>query len=143
MFFKLFKISEQQERNRPLVFFLALSLLVSPMFMWATAASAMSAAQTVRLLANQNAQVTVYFTNTTGKTLTSGLNKASVYVYGKSSVLGHASWLGNDHPAIMNQATLAPGAMGSATFWVHAPTKAGTYWLLSVTSTFSIRGSTP
>jgi hypothetical protein len=53
--------------------------------------------------------------------------KIALYLYGSKSVLEHGSWRKADLPASIDQKTVSPGQIATATFYVKAPTKAGSY----------------
>ncbi len=100
---------------------------------------------TIRLEPGESKRVFVSFTNIGTKTWTSGLSSTAVYLYGNSSVLGHAAWLKDDVPALIDQSSVGPGKIATASFWVKAPTKAGTYrekFLLSAGKNVWVKGST-
>lgn len=72
-------------------------------------------------------QITLRFKNVGTKTWTAGLRATAVYVYGKSSLFAHPTWKADDLPALIREATVKPGAMASAVFYVKAPMIPGTY----------------
>lgn len=93
----------------------------------------------------ENKLITLKFKNVGTKSWTGGKSSTAVYLYGKSSIFGHAAWLGNDMPAVIKEKTVAPGAMASASFYVHAPSTPGTYterFLLSSAPNAWIKDST-
>lgn len=99
----------------------------------------------VTMTVNENKLITLKFKNVGTKTWTAGKNATAVYLYGSSSVFGHASWLANDLPAVIKEATVKPNAMASASFYVHAPSVPGTYterFLLSSAPNTWIKDST-
>ena len=98
----------------------------------------------VTLAPDQTKTITLKFKNVGTKTWTRGKTATVVYLYGKSSVFAHSSWLADDLPALIDQATVKPGVMASASFIVKAPSKIGTYterFLLSYGSGLWIKGS--
>ncbi len=98
----------------------------------------------VTLAPDQAKTITLKFKNVGTKSWTRGKSATSVYLYGKSSALSHSSWLASDLPALIDQTTVKPGAMASASFLVKAPSKVGTYterFLLSYGDNLWIKGS--
>ncbi|MFA5936206.1 MAG: NBR1-Ig-like domain-containing protein, partial [Patescibacteria group bacterium] len=98
----------------------------------------------VTLAPGQSKLITLKFKNSGSKTWTAGKSATAVYLYGKSSIFGHPTWLKDDQPAIIKEAKVAPGAMASASFYVKAPSTPGTYserFLLSYASNAWIKGS--
>lgn len=88
--------------------------------------------------------VTLKFKNVGTKTWTAGQDKVAVYLYGGSSVLSYTTWLRKDLPTIIEPASVAPGQMASASFYVKAPATVGEYqerFLLSYGSNLWIKGS--
>lgn len=75
----------------------------------------------------QSKLITLKFKNVGTKTWIAGRSATAVYLYGKSSVFGHPSWLANDLPAVIREASVKPGAMASTVFYVKAPMVPGTY----------------
>ena len=111
----------------------------------ASAFEAKTSGATIRLEAGESKKVFVSFTNVGTKTWTAGLQNTAVYLYGNSSIFGHPSWLKDDAPALIDQMTVGPGKVATASFWVKAPSKPGTYrerFLLSAGKNVWIKGST-
>lgn len=81
----------------------------------------------VTLKPGEKKLITLKFKNSGAKTWYAGQNKTAVYLYGKSSLFGHASWLKDDLPAVIAQATVKPGQVASATFWIQAPQVSGVF----------------
>lgn len=75
----------------------------------------------------QDKLITLKFKNVGTKTWKSGRSAAAVYLYGDSSIFAHPSWLDDDLPAVIREASVKTGAMASATFYVRAPKTPGTY----------------
>lgn len=75
----------------------------------------------------QSKLITLKFKNVGTKTWIAGRSATAVYLYGKSSIFGHPSWLADDLPAVIREASVKPGAMASAVFYVKAPMVPGTY----------------
>ena len=127
------------------MFFLScLTFLGSAAITQAATYTATTADATVTLQAGTAQQVTLRFTNTGTGTWTRGKTATALFLYGDTSVLGHASWLKNDLPGLIAQATVKPGQTASATFWVKAPPQAGIYeerFLLSYATNQWVKGS--
>ena len=81
----------------------------------------------VSLKPGEKKQITLKFKNTGNKTWYAGQNKTAVFLYGKSSLFGHASWLKDDLPALIAQSSVKPGQTASATFWIQAPQASGIF----------------
>ena len=81
----------------------------------------------VTLAPGEEKSVFVSIKNQTSQTWQGGLSKTSLYLYGSSSPLKHSSWAKNDLPATIAQASVKPGQIATASFWVKAPSKPGTY----------------
>ncbi|MFH1621024.1 MAG: SpoIID/LytB domain-containing protein [Patescibacteria group bacterium] len=89
-------------------------------------------------------QITLKFKNVGTETWIGSKTKTAVYLYGNSSILGHASWLKDDLPAIIAQPSVKPGQVASASFLITAPKTPGTYnerFLLSYGPNQWIKGS--
>lgn len=98
----------------------------------------------VKLAPGEKKQITLKFKNIGAKTWYPGQAKTAVYLYGNSSLFGHASWLKDDLPAVIAQAAVKPGQVASATFWIQAPRVSGTFkdrYLLSYGPNAWIKGS--
>lgn len=111
----------------------------------ASAFEAKTSGAKIRLEAGESKKVFVSFTNVGTKTWTAGLQQTAVYLYGNSSIFGHASWLKDDAPALIDQMTVGPGKVATASFFVTAPSKPGTYrerFLLSAGKNVWVKGST-
>lgn len=96
------------------------------------------------LAPGESKQITLKFKNVGTQTWTGSVSKTAVYLYGRASVFGHPSWLKDDLPGPIAQASVKPGQMASATFWVKAPPVPGTYterFLLSYGPNAWIKGS--
>lgn len=135
-------------------YFISLSLVVFPSF-YTTARSALAASpagyeasgsgKTVTLPAGSDASVTLTYKNTGTQTWIGSRANTSLYLYGDTTIFHHPSWLTHDLAAVITPAIIHPGQTATATFWVHAPSKGGTYterFLLSVTPTTWMKGST-
>jgi len=110
----------------------------------AEAYQAQVSAGSVSIPPGQTKIITLKFKNIGTKTWVAGKTATAVYLYGNSSVLGHASWLKDDMPAVIKETKVAPGAMASASFSVTAPKTPGTYterFLLSYAPNSWIKGS--
>ncbi|MCC7357550.1 hypothetical protein IT408_03535 [Candidatus Uhrbacteria bacterium] len=110
----------------------------------ATTLEAKTSGATIRLEAGESKKIFVSFTNVGTKTWTAGLNGTAVYLYGNSSIFGHPSWLKDDVPALIDQASVGPGKVATASFWIKAPSKAGKYrerFLLSAGKNVWVKGS--
>jgi len=81
----------------------------------------------VSLGPGEEKSIFVSIKNQTSQTWQGGLNKTSLYLYGDSSPLKHSSWVKNDLPVTIAQTTVKPGQIATASFWVKAPSKPGTY----------------
>jgi hypothetical protein len=98
----------------------------------------------VTMATDQIKLVTLKFKNVGTKTWIAGQDKVAVYLYGSSSVLSHTTWLRKDLPAVIEPASVPPGQMASASFYVKAPSTVGEYqerFLLSYGSNLWIKGS--
>lgn len=84
-------------------------------------------AGSVTMTVGESKLITLKFKNIGTKTWTAGKSATAVYLYGKSTPFSHSSWIANDLPAIINEKTVKPGAMASASFYVTAPTSPGVY----------------
>ncbi|MCI0479233.1 hypothetical protein L0Y59_01690 [Candidatus Uhrbacteria bacterium] len=96
------------------------------------------------IVAGQTKAITLKFKNVGTRTWIAGQDATAVFLYGNASVFGHASWLKDDLPIVIEQASVKPGAMASATFMVTAPKTPGTYterFLLSYGKDAWIKGS--
>lgn len=96
------------------------------------------------MTADQVKLITLKFKNIGAKTWYAGQDKVAVYLYGSSSILSHATWLKKDLPALIEPASVKPGQMASASFYVKAPAAAGEYherFLLSYGKNLWIKGS--
>lgn len=127
---------------------LAISFLTLQLGLPVSAASepyrAQVSAGSVTLAPGEQKQITLKFKNIGSKTWMSGKDATSVFLYGASSLFGHASWLKDDQPAVIREAKVAPGAMASAVFTVRAPSSPGVYterFLLSYGKNAWIKGS--
>ncbi len=110
----------------------------------ALAYQAETVAADVTLKAGTDTQITLKFKNVGTEPWIAGINNVAVYLYGKTSVLAHASWLKDDMPGLLLQAKVWPGQTGAAVFTVHAPATNGTYterFLLSSGPNTWIKGS--
>lgn len=97
------------------------------------------------IVAGQTKPITLKFKNVGTKTWIAGRSATAVYLYGTASIFGNPTWLADDLPAVINESSVKPGAMASATFAVHAPSVPGTYterFLLSYARDTWIKGST-
>jgi hypothetical protein len=124
--------------------FLTLQTGIAPVLAATEPYQAQVSAGVVTMAPGENKQITLKFKNIGTKTWTGGKTATSVYLYGNSSIFGHTSWLKNDQPAAIREAKVAPGAMASAVFSVHAPETPGTYterFLLSYAPGSWVKGS--
>ena len=102
-------------------------------------------AGSVSLAPGETKQITLRFKNIGTSTWVRGTSRTAVYLYGKSSVFGHSSWLKDDLPALIKESRVSPGAMASAIFYIKAPTTPGIYterFLLSSGPDAWVKGST-
>lgn len=148
--FKTHKVRERQGalfwlKRAPAVFFLVvLGLFGTVDKIQAATYTAITSDITVTIQAGTAQQVTLNFKNTGTGTWTRGRGATALYLYGDTSIFGHASWLTNDLPGLITQATVKPGQTASATFWVKAPPQAGVYeerFLLSYGLNQWVKGS--
>ncbi|MBU1907949.1 hypothetical protein KKF59_02340 [Patescibacteria group bacterium] len=98
----------------------------------------------VMLETGQVKLITLKFKNIGSQTWTRGQNATAVYLYGDSTIFKHPSWIKNDLPALIDQATVKLGQMASASFYVVAPSNPGVYterFLLSSGPNAWIKGS--
>jgi hypothetical protein len=98
----------------------------------------------VSLSPGEKKLITLKFKNVGTKTWYPGQTKTAIYLYGDSSLFGHTSWLKNDLPAVIEQASVKPGQVASASFYVQAPKVSGTFkdrYLLSYGPNLWIKGS--
>lgn len=147
-------ISRIRRRTKAWIWSAGSFLIVSSLLMQAVprpVAAAVSAYQaavmnaSVSLKPGEKKLITLKFKNTGTKTWYPGQTKTAVYIYGKSSLFGHASWLKDDLPAVIAQSSVKPGQVASATFWIQAPQVNGTFkdrYLLSYGPNAWIGGST-
>ncbi len=71
-------------------------------------------------------RIFVSIKNQTQQKWIGGNGKVSLYLYGSKSVLAY-SWKKADLPANIDQTSVAPSKLATASFYVKAPTKAGSY----------------
>lgn len=98
----------------------------------------------VDLTAGQTRSLTFVFTNIGSETWKSSKTGAALYLYGTSSIFGHPSWLADDMPTLLNEASVKPSSRATVTFSVKAPVTPGTYrerFLLSYAPNRWIKGS--
>ncbi len=81
----------------------------------------------VNLAKGEEKRIFVSIKNQTDYTWYGGASKTSLYIYGSSSPLKHSSWLAADKLVSIGQTAVKPGSIATASFWVKAPTSAGTY----------------
>jgi len=81
----------------------------------------------VNLAPGESKKLFVSIENKTDYTWYGGVNKTSLYLYGDSTPFKHSSWPKNDLAATIDQASVAPGQIATASYYVTAPGKAGTY----------------
>lgn len=81
----------------------------------------------VTLAPSESKRIFVSIKNQTSYTWYGGLSKTSLYIYGASSPLQHSSWPKADLPVTIGQTVVKPGQTATASFWVKAPAKSGTY----------------
>ena len=72
-------------------------------------------------------RILVSIKNQTNETWIGGKTRASLYVYGSSSVVYNSTWVKKDQPASIGQGSVLPGAYATASFYVTAPSKEGGY----------------
>lgn len=82
---------------------------------------------TVNLTAGESKTIFVSIENKTNYTWYGGLAKTSLYLYGDTTIFKHSSWPKNDLAATINQQSVAPGQVATASFQVTAPKTPGTY----------------
>ncbi|MDF1497639.1 MAG: SpoIID/LytB domain-containing protein [Patescibacteria group bacterium] len=82
---------------------------------------------TVELKPGETKKLFVSLENKTGYTWYGGVNKTSLYLYGDSTVFKHTGWPKNDLAAPIDQSSVAPGQIASASYYVTAPSAPGTY----------------
>ncbi len=100
---------------------------------------------TAVLQPGEKKQITVSFKNIGTQTWIAGVGNTAVYLNGNSSLFSTPSWLKDDLPTVISQPTVSPGQTATATFWVQAPKKAGSYkekYILSYGNNLWIKGST-
>ncbi len=98
----------------------------------------------VTLAPGQVKLITLKFKNVGTETWISGMDHVAVYLYGNSTPFYHPSWHSADLPKPIEQASVAPGHMASASFYVKAPSTPGTYnerFLLSYGPNAWMKGS--
>jgi hypothetical protein len=71
-------------------------------------------------------RVFVSIKNQTQQKWIGGNGKVALYLYGSKSILAY-SWKKADLPANIDQASVAPGKIATASFYVKAPTRSGSY----------------
>lgn len=81
----------------------------------------------VQLQPGEIKRIFVSIKNQSTETWTGGSGKTAFYLYGSSSVLKDSSWRAVDLPANIDQQTVKPGQVATASFNVKAPSKVGTY----------------
>jgi len=99
----------------------------------------------VTLSPGQTKTITIKFTNTGSATWIGSKANTALYLYGDSTVFGSPTWLKDDMPAVIEPVLVKPGQIGSATFVIKAPVKAGIYherFLLSYGTNLWMKGST-
>ncbi|MDD2326333.1 MAG: SpoIID/LytB domain-containing protein [Alphaproteobacteria bacterium] len=92
----------------------------------------------------QRAQVTLKFNNIGSQTWIKGRTATALYLYGDSTIFKDTTWLTNDLPGLINEASVKPGQTATATFWVKAPSTPGIYeesFLLSYGTNAWVKGS--
>jgi len=72
-------------------------------------------------------RVFVSIKNQTSQKWVGGYGSVSLYLYGTKSAVEHSSWRKVDLPTTIAQKTVAPGQVATASFYVKAPTKSGSY----------------
>ncbi|MDD5726370.1 MAG: SpoIID/LytB domain-containing protein [Patescibacteria group bacterium] len=72
-------------------------------------------------------RVFVSIKNQTSQKWVGGYGSVSLYLYGSKSAVEHGSWRKADLPTTIAQKTVSPGQMATASFYVKAPTKSGSY----------------
>jgi len=82
---------------------------------------------TVELKPGETKKLFVSLENKTSYTWYGGVSKTSLYLYGDSTVFKHTSWPKNDLAAPIDQVSVAPGQIASASYYVTAPSTPGTY----------------
>ena len=103
-----------------------------------------TAAADVTLKAGTDTQITLKFKNVGTEPWIAGTKNVAVYLYGKTSVFAHPTWLKDDMPGLLLQSKVLPGQTGSAVFTVRAPATNGTYterFLLSSGPNTWVKGS--
>ncbi len=105
------------------------SLCLLFFFMAAQASNAAQIVQTstVNLAPNESKRLFVSLENKTDYTWYGGINKTSLYLYGDTTIFKHSSWAKDDLAASIDQSSVAPGQIASASYWVTAPSTPGTY----------------
>lgn len=96
-------------------------------FAWPAQALTIVERSRITLQTGEVKRVFVSITNQTGNKWIGGNGKTALYLYGSKSVLAHESWKKADLPANIDQASVAPGKIATASFYVRAPVSAGTY----------------
>ncbi len=82
---------------------------------------------TIELKPGETKKLFVSLENKTSYTWYGGLNKTSLYLYGDSTIFKHSSWPKADLAATIDQSSVAPGQIASASYYVTAPSAPGTY----------------
>lgn len=82
---------------------------------------------TVNLAPGESKKLFVSIENKTGYTWKGGINQTSLYLYGDTTPFKHSSWPKADLAASIDQSSVAPGQIATASYWVTAPVTPGTY----------------
>ena len=81
----------------------------------------------VTLQPSEEKRIFVSIKNQTSYVWYGGSSKTSLYLYGTTSKFKSATWLKDDMPATIDQTSVAPGAVATASFIIKAPSTPGTY----------------
>ncbi len=129
------KIHMYHQKRRKTVFYrllaITMCLLLAISFLVTLSSRVLAAtivqSSTVNLTTGETKTVFVSIENKTNYTWYGGLDKTSLYLYGDTTIFKHSSWPKNDLPTTINQRSVAPGQIATASFQVTAPKTPGTY----------------
>ncbi|MBD3281674.1 hypothetical protein GF391_02915 [Candidatus Uhrbacteria bacterium] len=109
------------------IFGASLCLLFFFLLAQASHAAQIVQTSTVNLKPGESKRLFVSLENKTDYTWYGGIGKTSLYLYGDTTIFKHSGWPKDDLAAGIDQPSVAPGQIASASYWVTAPSTPGTY----------------